>query len=61
VSNDLFNRELPTVETLPRQLALLEVKYDEFLPEIINDILQIVTVKNFQCQNTLFADVLLTK
>jgi len=41
VSNDLFNRELPTVETLPRQLALLEVKYDEFLPEIINDILQI--------------------
>jgi hypothetical protein len=41
MSNDLFNRELPTMETLPRQLAVLEVKYDEFLPEVICDILQL--------------------
>jgi len=41
MSNDLFSRELPTVETLPKHLAVLEVKYDEFLPEVIGDILQI--------------------
>ncbi|ODM26192.1 molecular chaperone [Clostridium sp. Bc-iso-3] len=40
-SSDLFNKELPTVETLPGQLAVLEVKYDEFLPEVISDIIQI--------------------
>lgn len=40
-STDLFNKNLLTVETLDGRMAILEVKYDAFLPEIINDIIQL--------------------
>lgn len=40
-STDIFNPELPTVETLDTQLTILEVKYDAFLPEVIADCIQI--------------------
>ncbi len=40
-STDLFNRDLLTVETLDKRMSVLEVKYDEFLPEIINDVIQL--------------------
>ena len=40
-STDLFSKDLLTVETLDKRMSVLEVKYDEFLPEIINDIIQL--------------------
>lgn len=40
-STDFFNRKLPTVETLDGRMAILEVKYDAYLPEIINDLIQL--------------------
>ena len=40
-STDLFNKNLSTVETLDGRMAILEVKYDAFLPEIINDLIQL--------------------
>ena len=40
-STDLFNENLPTVETLDGRMAILEVKYDAFLPEIISDLIQL--------------------
>ncbi|MFS0659359.1 polyphosphate polymerase domain-containing protein [Niallia alba] len=39
-NNDVLNRDLPMVETNPN-ITILEVKYDEFLPEIIKNLLQI--------------------
>ena len=41
VSNDLFNQELPTVDAGTDKDMILEVKYDEFLPDIIKDIVQL--------------------
>ncbi|MDD2649172.1 MAG: hypothetical protein PHU22_10295, partial [Eubacteriales bacterium] len=32
---ELFDRELPTIETLPVNIMVLEVKFTEFLPEIV--------------------------
>lgn len=40
-STDLFNRNLPTIDALGDGIAILEVKYDAFLPEVIQDILQL--------------------
>ncbi len=40
LSNDLFNKNLSTISTYPPGYSILEVKYDEFLPEVISDILQ---------------------
>lgn len=39
-SRNLFDINLPVIKTLGKELIILEVKYDEFLPEIIRDILQ---------------------
>jgi len=39
-SVDLFNLNLPNVGMYPPGYSILEVKYDEFLPTIISDILQ---------------------
>ncbi|MHC1719343.1 MAG: polyphosphate polymerase domain-containing protein [Clostridiaceae bacterium] len=39
-SKDLFNQNLPTVRSNAGNVIILEVKYDEFLPEIIKVILQ---------------------
>ena len=40
-SIDVFNKSLSTVETLDGRMVILEVKYDAFLPEIINDLIQL--------------------
>ena len=37
---------MPTLETLNSNLIVLEIKYDEFLPELIADMLQIKERKN---------------
>lgn len=39
-ANQLFERSLPTIPA-GEPIILLEVKYDEFLPEIIADIVQL--------------------
>ncbi|SFA83108.1 polyphosphate polymerase domain-containing protein [Clostridium frigidicarnis] len=39
-STDLFNENLPTIGVVDSRCIVLEVKYDEFLPEIIQDIIQ---------------------
>ncbi len=39
-STDLFDYTLPTVNALNNQSIILEVKFDEFLPEVISDIIQ---------------------
>lgn len=39
-STDLLNPDLPTIGMYPPGWSILEVKYDEFLPEIISDVLQ---------------------
>ena len=38
-SNNIFNPSLPIAPT-NTNLIILEIKYDEFLPEIINNIIQ---------------------
>lgn len=40
-SVDFLNNAMPTVESLKSSMMVLEVKYDEFLPELITDLLQI--------------------
>lgn len=39
-SKDFFNLSLPTIEASPMGQVILEVKYDDFLPEIIRDAIQ---------------------
>lgn len=39
-SKDFFNREIPTLSTHHQGTIVLEVKFDEFLPEIIQDLIQ---------------------
>jgi len=39
-NNDLLNKDLPMIETNP-DITVLEVKYDEYLPDIIKTLLQI--------------------
>lgn len=39
-NNDVLNPHLPMVETDPNTV-ILEVKYDEFLPDVIKNLLQI--------------------
>ncbi len=45
-SINILSSEIPTLETLNSNLIVLEVKYDEFLPELIADMLQIKERKN---------------
>lgn len=40
-SKDLFDKDLPTMVTDTEGIMILEVKYDEFLPEIIKSTIQI--------------------
>lgn len=40
-SKDLFNQDIPVVDSDFKGVIILEVKYDEFLPNIIRDIIQI--------------------
>ncbi|MDD2587114.1 MAG: polyphosphate polymerase domain-containing protein [Syntrophomonadaceae bacterium] len=39
-SREFLNPDLPTVAMVPDGKVILEVKYDEFLPELIRDIIQ---------------------
>ncbi|MBV1818821.1 polyphosphate polymerase domain-containing protein [Clostridium cochlearium] len=39
-STHIFNENLPTVEVLDPNTLILEVKFDEFIPDIIADIIQ---------------------
>lgn len=39
-SVDFFNSELPSIRVLPEGFSVLEVKFDEFLPDVVSDIIQ---------------------
>ncbi|WP_125152018.1 polyphosphate polymerase domain-containing protein [Clostridium rectalis] len=39
-SRNIFDTNLPTVKSIDEKFIVLEVKYDEFLPEIVHDIIQ---------------------
>ena len=39
-SRNFFDDSLPTINVIDNRVVVLEVKYDEFLPEIIHDIIQ---------------------
>ena len=41
VSNDIFNKELCTINPINKDYIVLEVKYDEFLPDFILDLIQL--------------------
>ena len=38
---NMFDKNLPTIETIDNKYIVLEVKFDEFLPQIIRDIIQV--------------------
>ncbi len=40
-NTDMFHKQLPMVDVLEPNLIILEVKYDEYLPEIIKHLLQL--------------------
>ena len=46
-STDLFNESLPTVDVLERPVHILEIKYDNFLPTHIRNILQLSSNTRF--------------
>ncbi|MDM8128653.1 polyphosphate polymerase domain-containing protein, partial [Paraclostridium benzoelyticum] len=39
-STNLFDNNLPTIGSIDKDVIVLEVKFDEYLPEIIQDIIQ---------------------
>jgi hypothetical protein len=39
-ATEMFNDNLPMLETINGRFIILEVKYDQFLPEVISDMLQ---------------------
>lgn len=39
-SKDFYNEDLPTINSINKNPIILEVKYDEFLPQIIQDLIQ---------------------
>ena len=40
-STDLFNKKQPTMNAIDEDLMILEIKYDNFLPNYIKNILQL--------------------
>lgn len=40
-NTDMFNKHLPMVDVLEPNLVILEVKYDEYIPEVIKCLLQL--------------------
>ncbi|MGN7297061.1 polyphosphate polymerase domain-containing protein [Ferdinandcohnia sp. SAFN-114] len=40
-NTDMFNKHLPMVDVLEANLVILEVKYDEYIPEVIKCLLQL--------------------
>jgi hypothetical protein len=47
LNTDLFDRLLPTVDVIERPVHVLEIKYDNFLPEHLRKILQISSSTRF--------------
>ena len=45
-SQDIFNMTLPTIKIPNNYTIILEVKFDEFLPDIIKDVIQTNTRKS---------------
>ncbi len=45
-AKDMFNPELPTVRTHGANIIIMEVKYDEFLPELIRHTVRVQNRKN---------------
>lgn len=41
ISKDIFNKELCTIDVIDKDYIVLEVKFDEFLPEFILNLLQL--------------------
>lgn len=39
-SRNIFDKDIPTIEAIDNNIIVLEVKFDEFLPQIIQDIIQ---------------------
>ena len=46
LSQDMFNINLPTIKIPTNDSIILEVKFDEFLPDIIKDVIQTNTRKS---------------
>ena len=46
-NTDLFNKNVPTVDVLESPWHVLEIKYDNFLPDYIRSILQISSSQRF--------------
>ena len=46
-STDLFNKNVPTIDVLEKPWLVLEVKYDNFLPDFLRSILQISSSQRF--------------
>lgn len=44
-NTDMFNKNLPMVDVLEPNLVILEIKYDEYLPDIIKFLLQAVDTR----------------
>ena len=44
-NTDMFNKNLPMIDVLEPNLVILEVKYDEYLPDIIKFLLQSVDTR----------------
>ena len=40
-SINMFDNYLPTIETIRNKYIVLEVKFDEYLPQIVQDIIQV--------------------
>ena len=40
-SINIFDNQLPTIETISNKYIVLDVKFDEFLPQVIQDIIQV--------------------
>lgn len=38
---NMFDDNLPTIETVDHKFIVLEVKFDEFMPQVIHDIVQV--------------------
>ncbi|BDH61620.1 molecular chaperone [Lysinibacillus sp. PLM2] len=44
-NTDMFNKNLPMVDVLEPELVILEVKYDDYIPEVIKQLLQLTDTR----------------
>ncbi len=47
LSTDLFDKELPTIDVIEKPLYVLEVKYNNFLPNFIKDAIQLSSSQRY--------------